>query len=142
VGRVQRDRVAARCECRRLVGTEAIRSDVANYGRGGSTLVLALVMLGSVLLLPFTEQYARESVPRQYWGSPVFRSVNRRISAAWGLAVTVIGAGHLLAGDLQAGGHSSLVVKLVLNWVVPAGLALAAMTYTKHVVGPDAAVAA
>ena len=40
---------------------------VTDYGRATAAFVLAAVMLGSTLLVPFTEQYARESVPPQYW---------------------------------------------------------------------------
>src|SRR6478609_284586 len=43
---------------------------VTDYGRALAAFVLAAIMLGSTLLVPFTEQYARESVPPQYWGSP------------------------------------------------------------------------
>lgn len=108
---------------------------VADYGRGLSALVLALVMLASALVLPFTEQYARESVPREYWHSPVFRAVNRRISAVWGAIVLVMGLGHLLAGLLDpatdpAGG--SRPADLLLNWLVPALLILAAVNYTRR----------
>jgi hypothetical protein len=127
-------------------GSDSLRDQIANYGRGGSTLVLAAVMLGSVIVLPFTEQYARESVPRQYWNSPVFRSVNRRISLVWGAAVLVMGCGHLFAGHLQADGNSSgnnsLAVKLVLNWGVPAALALTAMAFTNRISGTNAPAAA
>jgi hypothetical protein len=82
-----------------FAGGTSVTDWIANYGRGAAALVLAVVMLGSVPVLPFTEQYARESVPSQYWGSPTFRSINRRISLAWGVAVLVMAAAHLLAGN-------------------------------------------
>ncbi len=84
-----------------FVGGDSVRNWVADYGRGTAAGVLALVMLGSAVTVPFTEQYARESVPREYWHSPVFRAVNRRISAVWGAVVAVMALGHLLAGAID-----------------------------------------
>jgi len=121
-----------------FAGSAAMKAHIADYGRGTSTLVLALVMLGSVLVIPFTEQYARESVPQQYWGSPVFRAVNRRISLAWGAAVLVMAGSHLLSGLIEANGNGSRGSNLLLNWAIPVGLALAAMKYTNRVAGADA----
>jgi hypothetical protein len=121
-----------------FAGNEAVKAHVADYGRGGSTLLLALVMLGSVLVIPFTEQYARETVPQQYWGSPVFRSVNRRISLAWGAAALVMAGSHLLSGLIVANGDGTLGSNLLLNWAIPVGLAFAAIKYTDRVSGADA----
>jgi hypothetical protein len=71
---------------------------VADYGRGSAALALAAVMLVSSFTVPFTVQYARESVPQEYWHTPTFRAVNRKISLLRAGALAVIGAGHLLAG--------------------------------------------
>ena len=122
-----------------FMGSEATRVDIAHYGRGISTLVLGLIMLGSVLVLPFTEQYARESVPRQYWGSPVFKSVNRRISAVWGGVVVAMACGHLLSGHLEATGNQTSGTNLILNWGIPVALALWAIKFTNRVTSDDTA---
>jgi hypothetical protein len=117
-----------------FAGGTSVTDWIANYGRGAATLVLAVVMLGSVPALPFTEQYARESVPRQYWGSPTFRSINRRISLVWGAAVLVMAAAHLLAGKLEpatSATRGSRPIDLLLNWVVPILLIMLAINYTK-----------
>ncbi len=50
---------------------------LAGYARAIAAGVLALISVGSLLLTPFTEQYARESVPRQFWSSPRFKEINR-----------------------------------------------------------------
>ncbi|MGX7680284.1 hypothetical protein ACSMXN_15430 [Jatrophihabitans sp. DSM 45814] len=121
-----------------LGGNDAMKAHIADYGRGSSTLILAVVMLGSVLIVPFTEQYARESVPQQYWGSPVFRAVNRRISLVWGTAVLVMAGSHLLSGLIEANGNGTRGSNLLLNWAVPAALALAAIKYTNRVTSVDA----
>jgi hypothetical protein len=56
---------------------------LADYGRGLAALILAAVIALTLAVRPFTEQYARESVPQEYWDSPQFHAINRRISAAW-----------------------------------------------------------
>jgi hypothetical protein len=114
-----------------FTGSPALREHIVEYGRGSCALILALVMLGSLLVLPFTEQHARESVPRQYWHSPVFRAVNRRISALFGLAVLVSAVCHLYAGYLYAHADLSHAANLALNWVIPVLAILAAIKYTR-----------
>jgi hypothetical protein len=46
---------------------------VARYARAIAAGVLALISFGSLLWTPFTEQYARESVPREFWCLPASR---------------------------------------------------------------------
>ena len=109
---------------------------VADYGRGTSALLLGAVMLASVAFVPFSEQFARETVPAQHWQSPVFRTVNRKISALWGVVLLVMGAGHLLAAAIDpattpAGGIRP--IDLLLNWAVPAALILAGVTLSGRI---------
>ena len=122
---------------------------LADYGRALAAAVLAAVIFLLLPVLPFTEQYARESVPRQYWHTPEFRSINRRISAAWGGVVAAMAVSHTLGGlfATPAPGVRLLhrPVDLVFNWVVPGLLVWAAVRYTQRVSGaaadaPDAAV--
>jgi hypothetical protein len=47
----------------------------------GVGLILGLIIL---ILVPFIEQFARESVPRSQWTSPTFKKINLGLSAAWG----------------------------------------------------------
>ncbi|MFC5064853.1 hypothetical protein [Actinomycetospora atypica] len=114
---------------------------LAFYGRGAAALVLAAVLGISVLTRPFTEQYARASVPREYWDSPRFHAVNRRISAAWAGTVAVMGLGHLVAGALAVGGAeyggylAARPGDLVLNWIIPGLLVVLTVRYTRRVVG-------
>lgn len=115
-----------------FTGSPDLREHIVDYGRGACVLVLALVMLGSLLVVPFTEQYARESVPRQYWHSPVFRAINRRISAVFGVAVLVGAACHLSAGYLTASGHLTRAANLALNWAIPVLAVLAALKYVNR----------
>jgi hypothetical protein len=121
-----------------FTGDHGLRQHIVDYGRCVCALILAVVMLGSLLIMPFTEQYAREQVPQQYWGSPVFRAVNRHITTAFGLAVLVMAGGHFYSGYLESSGNLSVRANLILNWVIPIVVILAAIKYTDRVTsGPD-----
>jgi hypothetical protein len=105
-----------------FVGGPAVDAWLFEWGRPLVGVVLGLYVLATVPVMPFTEEYARQTVPRQYWGSPTFRRVNRVLSAAWGVAIVVIGAAGLLVTALDA--HAvdpsrNNLVDLLLNWVVP-----------------------
>jgi len=117
-------------------GGQSVTDWIADYGRGTAALVLAAIMLVSAITVPFTAQYAREAVPREYWTSPVFRSVNRKISALWGGIAAVMGAGHLLAGRLDPASNpvaGARPVDLILNWVLPIALILFAVNRSKRI---------
>jgi hypothetical protein len=89
-------------------------TDLARYARGIAAAGLAVIAFVSLLFVPFTEQYAREQVPEQFWGSQQFKSVNRRLTAMWGLIFAAMVPFHILAGALDRTGTNVL-----LNWVVP-----------------------
>jgi hypothetical protein len=104
---------------------------LVDYGRGGSALVLATVMLASVAIVPFTEQLAREQVDRRYWGSPVFRALNRRISLLWAGLIYVMALGHLTSGYLSDHGQDPR--NLLLNWALPVALILYGLKQTDRI---------
>jgi len=112
---------------------------VADYGRASAAFVLAAVMLVSAATVPFTEQYARASVPQQYWGSPTFRAVNRKISALWGLVMLGMGVAHVTAVAISNGGGVGSG-SVLLNWAIPVGLIFAGISGTKRIA--DSATAA
>ena len=60
---------------------------LATWGGAGVGLVLGLAILILIPVMPFTEQFARESTPQAYWSSPVFKKINRVLSTAWGVAI-------------------------------------------------------
>lgn len=100
-----------------------------------SSVVIALVALGSLALgRPFTEYYARQQTPRQYWNSPTFKQINRVITGVWG-GVFVLNA--LCDVAVAYFGASSDV----FNWVVPVIAIVAAVKFTgwypDHVTGDD-----
>lgn len=117
----------------------AVDPFLTTYGRALAALVLAVVIFVLLPVLPFTEQYARESVPERYWHTPEFRSINRRISAAWGGVVAAMAVSHTLAGLIEVPDPGTRLlhrpVDLVFNWVVPGLLVWAAARYTQRVSG-------
>jgi membrane protein YdbS with pleckstrin-like domain len=59
--------------------------------------LLAIVLVSLAIGMPFTLQYARESVPKELWTSPLFMSTNRRITAVWAVAFAVMTAADAAA---------------------------------------------
>jgi hypothetical protein len=66
----------------------------------GGLFLIAAVSL--VIGQPFTLQYARESVPREFWNSPVFSSTNVRITAVWTAAFAIMTAADAAAEYVEA----------------------------------------
>ncbi|MFD3696830.1 hypothetical protein ACFWUZ_11880 [Streptomyces sp. NPDC058646] len=93
------------------------------YAQTLSSAVIAAVALGSLAFTPFTEQYARESVPREHWGSPLFRRTNRVLTAVWGAVFVLIAVFGLVA--VEAGRHGDW-----FNWVIPVVLLVLAVKFT------------
>ncbi len=56
--------------------------------------LLAIVLVSLAVGQPFTMQYARESVPKEVWGHPLFKSINRHITWAWAAAFALLVAAH------------------------------------------------
>jgi hypothetical protein len=108
---------------------------LAGYGRGLAAVLLALVIFASLPVVPFTEQFARESVPRQYWGTSEFHGVNRRISAVWGAAIGGSGVCNIIATALLEPHAGALLVRLVL----PVLFLVGAFRYTQRAAAPAGA---
>ena len=91
---------------------------LATWGGAGVGIILGLVILVLVPVVPFTEQFARESTPRAYWGSPTFKKINRVLSAAWGVAILAVGASRVVAAAVDR--HTShRVLELLLGVAIP-----------------------
>ncbi|MFE5052681.1 hypothetical protein ACFRAI_41140 [Streptomyces sp. NPDC056637] len=111
-----------------LLGLFLDRQDMLwleTYAQVLSSAVIAVVALGSLAFVPFTEQYSRESTPPEVWGSPVFRHVNRVLTLVWGgvfVATAVLG---LVALHTASGADW-------LNWVIPVLLLVLAARFTER----------
>ena len=56
--------------------------------------LLAIVLVSLVIGRPFTLQYAREGVAEQYWHTPLFLTINRRITSVWAGAFAALVVAH------------------------------------------------
>lgn len=105
---------------------------LARYARAISATLLALIAFSSLLRTPFTEQYARESVPQELWSSPRFKSINRRLTAMWGFVFLIMAPSHVAAGVIDT--HRAATF---FNWVIPIGLVVFAVKRTARVADKD-----
>jgi hypothetical protein len=92
----------------------AASHDIARYARAIAAGVLAVLAFGSLVFTPFTEQYARESVPRRFWSSPQFKQINRQLTLLWALVFVAMIPSHLVAGAID-----TRRTNILFNWVVP-----------------------
>ena len=98
-----------------------------------SSVVIAVVAFGSLAAgHPFTEYYAKPDTPREYWDSPVFRRINRVLTALWGTVFLLNALCDAAVGFWDADSD-------LFNWVLPVVLIVAAVKitawYPDHVTG-------
>jgi hypothetical protein len=99
--------------------------DWARYAQAGSHLVLTVLVFGSIVLgRPFTESYARATVPESLWHTERFRSLNRQISTVWGLAFLLGTVSLIAAGSVDSR-------QILLRIIVPFGALYYAYGYTQ-----------
>ncbi len=99
---------------------------MARYARAIAAAILALIALTSLVLTPFTEQYARESVPREFWSSETFKRINRKLTLMWACVFLVMIPSHIVAGVINT--HRA---NLIFNWLIPVGLIVLAAKRTE-----------
>ncbi|MGC4996504.1 MULTISPECIES: hypothetical protein [unclassified Streptomyces] len=95
------------------------------YAQVISNGLVAVVAFASLLHDPFTAQYARESTPRQFWDSPVFRHINRVLTTFWGVVFALMTASTWLA--IHFPGQDDW-----FNWVIPIALLVIAVKFTQR----------
>ena len=96
-----------------------------DYSQAISSAVLAVAVLGSLAFVPFTEQYARETTPREVWDSPRFKQVNRVLTTTWGavfLATAILG---VIAQQVD-----SSTARDWLNWILPIAIVIGGFKFT------------
>jgi hypothetical protein len=99
--------------------------DWARYAQAGSHLALTVLVFGSIVVgRPFTESYARETVPEPLWHTERFRSLNRQISTVWGLAFLLGTVSLIAAGSVDSR-------QILLRIIVPFGALYYAYGYTQ-----------
>ena len=104
---------------------------LATWGGAGVGLILGLIILALIPVMPFTEQFARESVPQAYWSSPTFKKINRVLSAGWGVAIFAIGLSRVAAAAVN--GHTTRrLPEILLGLVIPGAIILYMLKFSKN----------
>ncbi len=107
-----------------VVGLGADAKFFAHWSYVLSNAALASIVLISVLVgHPFARQYAQETVPEEYWHSPVFLRSTLVISWAWFAAMVVMCVSSAFT-------RSSPSNDLWLDWIIPIGAVVAAIKFT------------
>jgi hypothetical protein len=78
-----------------------------------SSIALAAIAFVSLAFTPFTEQYARDSTPRELWNAPAFKRINRQLTAFWAVIFTLTAVSGVIA---IKGSHSS---RDFFTWILP-----------------------
>lgn len=94
-----------------------------DYAQAISSGVLAIVVLGSLAFIPFTEQYAREQAPKEVWETPLFKQVNRVLTLVWGAVFALAAILGVIAQQVDGGTDW-------LNWIIPIALIVGAFKFT------------
>jgi hypothetical protein len=103
---------------------------LATWGGAGIGIVVGLIILALVPNMPFTEQFARESTPKEYWGSPTFKKINRMLSAGWGAAIFAVGVSRVAAAAID--GHTTRrLPETLLGLVVPVAIIVYMLKFSK-----------
>jgi hypothetical protein len=103
---------------------------LATWGGAGVGLILGLIILALVPVMPFTEQFARETTPQAYWASPTFKRINRVLSAAWGLAIFAVGLSRVAAAAID--GHTTRrLPETLLGLIVPVVIIIYMLKFSK-----------
>jgi hypothetical protein len=103
---------------------------LATWGGAGVGMILGFIILILIPVMPFTEQFARESTPQAYWSSPTFKKINRVLSAGWGVAIFAIGVSRTIAAAVSGNG-SHRIVEIMLSLVVPVAVILYMLKFSK-----------
>jgi MFS family permease len=104
---------------------------LSRWAGGGAAIVMGLVILILLPVIPFTEQFARAVTPRKEWGSPVFVRINRVLSAAWGVAIVVLGASRVVAAIIDRHNPHPRLLVLVFSAVIPLVIIIYMLQFSK-----------
>jgi hypothetical protein len=99
----------------------------------GTGIVLGGVILLLLPFVPFTEQYARERVPRQRWSSPAFKKINRVLSGLWGIDLIALGLSRVAAEAIDRHTSSHTLPQVLLGLIVPVGILMYMLKYSRSI---------
>jgi hypothetical protein len=105
---------------------------VAIWVPAGVALIVGAVILATLPVIPFTEQFARQSTPQAYWNSPTFKQINRVLSTGWGLALIGVGISRLIAVIIEQNSTGShRVIDLVFAAAIPVVILIYMLRFSK-----------
>jgi hypothetical protein len=104
---------------------------LAIWAGAGVGLILGGVVLALLPVMPFTEQFARESTPQAYWNSPTFKQINRVLSAGWGVAIVGLGVSRLIAAVIDQHATSHRLPDLLFGTAVPVVIIVYMLKFSK-----------
>jgi hypothetical protein len=90
-----------------------------------SSGALAVIALGSLAFMPFTEPYARESTPPEVWDQPAFKHVNRVLTLMWGLTFAAVAVVGYISVKVPSTSDWT-------EWVIPIILLVSAFKFTDY----------
>jgi O-antigen/teichoic acid export membrane protein len=102
------------------------------WSGAGTGIVLGAVILLLLPFVPFTEQYARQTVPRQRWSSPSFRKINRVLSGLWGIGLIGLGLSRVAAEAIDRHTSSHTLPQVLLGLIVPVGILMYLLKYSRE----------
>jgi hypothetical protein len=105
---------------------------VATWIPAAVALIVGVVILALVPVMPFTEQFARESTPQAYWNSPTFKQINRVLSLGWGAALVGVGISRLIAVLIEqhsTGSHRA--IDLIFAAAIPVVILVYMLRFSK-----------
>lgn len=109
-----------------IVAYTSSATDLAHYAQPASTGALTLIVLVTILIgRPFTEDYARDTVPEEYWETTTFKSTTRTIAWVWFFALLIGTATAFIRTDP----HSS--AETWTQWIIPIGAIVIAIKFTE-----------
>jgi hypothetical protein len=104
----------------------------ATWAGAGVGLVMGAVILLLIPVMPFTEQFARETTPQAYWSSPTFKQINRVLSVGWGLAIVGLGVFRVLAAIIDEHTTSHALPQILLGTVIPLGIIIYMLKFSRQ----------
>nr|WSX53656.1 hypothetical protein OG409_34900 [Streptomyces sp. NBC_00974] len=110
-----------------IFASDGTRRWLETYAGEVSNIALAVIAFGSMLArVPFTLQYAREKVDKQFWDTPAFKRTNYMITGVWGLAFLI---------NAIAGAYGDLVLRNPDNvwtgWIIQVLTIIGALRFTQ-----------
>ncbi|EIE18802.1 hypothetical protein COCSUDRAFT_83601 [Coccomyxa subellipsoidea C-169] len=95
---------------------------------GGITV---LITLGFLIGHPFTRDIAKENVPEEFWGQPVFKRTNVLMTSLWIVIFLIMTVSYVIVAATNANGKHDNGLFIAFNYVVPLSFLFAGLIFSK-----------